>query len=197
MRNLFLNTAAAVSLGLLSLPAHAAFTAIPFDGTDCSGGAFANCWASETGTGTSTLLPDGASPSIYKRNSGINNTPTGAEAFGNFGTIDGTEFAITYIGGASNILQWTYTPGTGDPNVLYFTIKQANKYVLFFDAGGPTPIFSGSIALSPHFAQPGWSHITFFDSGRTPPPSVTEPATIGLLGAGLLGLAALRRRKRS
>lgn len=194
MRHPLLNTAAVVALGLFSLPAHAAFTAITFEGTDCSGGAFADCWASETGTGTSTPLPQGASPAIYKRNSS-GNQPTGSEAFGSFGTIDGTEFAITYIGGASNILQWTYTPGTGDPNVLYFTIKQANKFVLFFDAGGPTPIFSGSIALSPHFTQPGWSHITFFDSGRTPPPRVTEPATLGLLGAGLLGLAALRRRK--
>lgn len=41
---------------------------------------------------------------------------------------------------------------------------------------------------------PGFSHIEFFGTQLPPPPELPEPLTLTLLGAGLIGLGALRRR---
>jgi hypothetical protein len=163
-----------------------------FGGNDCGGqGGFSNCYATQVGTQQGApenpaLL---GSPTVYKRNAS-NNQPTGAQEFStNYPSVDGTEFDISYDGG-DNSLAFTYTAGPGDPELHYFTVKQSNDFVLFFDA---SPITSGSLDLDLYFPNnPGWSHITFFNSNG----SVPEPGTLGLLGAALLGLALVRRARR-
>jgi len=182
-----------------AIPATAAQAAITligtFDGNQCGGaGGFAACWASGTapGGGAITKTPPG-SPSI------IRFEPGGATDLGSFPSIDGSEFVINYVS-ATNTLNFTYTPGPGDPEIHYFGIFQGgsapggsfnNTYQLFYDTN---PITTGSINLSTYFVNSGWSHIDFFDTGTRVP----EPATwaMMLLGFGGIGMALRRSRRR-
>ena len=46
------------------------------------------------------------------------------------------------------------------------------------------------------YSTPGLSHIAFWDTGGTTPPTdIPEPTTAALLGLGMLALGAIRRRK--
>jgi len=165
-------------------PAQAAPTLIgSFSGNECGAGGFSNCYAYQNGT-TSSGQTGGGSPSIFKKNSdGSTDTST------LFSTINGSEFLITYTAG-TNTLSFTYTPGAGDPVIHYFAINQANQTHLYYDAAAIT---SGTIALTPLFPNnPGWSHITFFDTGAT---AVPEPATWAMMIGGFAAMGfALRRR---
>lgn len=169
-------------------PAYAAPTLIgQFSGNECGGqGGFSNCYAFPNGTTAQGVGNGTGSPAIFKKNSdGSNDIST------LFPSITGTEFSVTYTS-ATNQLSFTYTPGAGDPVIHYFAINQANYTYLYYDAA---PITSGTISLTGLYPNnPGWSHITFFDTGA---PAVPEPTTWAMLigGFGMMG-AALRRREK-
>ena len=177
-----LGSIAAFGIGLgLSVEAQAITYLGTFSGNDCTGG-FSDCYAYPGGTNNGPI--DLGSPVIIKYGSG-----GGTEISDLFPSIDGSEFDIDLLGG--NTQEFTYTPGAGDPDVHYFTVKQANGFALFYDA---VPITSASIALSEYFRQPGFSHVTFFDTGT---PGVPEPSTWAMLLVGFFGIGgALRSVKR-
>lgn len=176
----------AMALGVLlsPLPAEAALTLVgQFSGNDCGGqGGFTACHASPAGTSQQPI----GSPAIIKFN------PNGSvgDISTNFSSVTGLEFEIGYDA-IANELSFEYDPDPGDPAIHYVSVKQANGFALFFD---PNPITSGSIDLDTYFRQPGWSHITFFNSGNVVP----EPGTWALmiLGMGAVGASLRRRPKR-
>ena len=177
-----LGSIAAFGIGLgLSVEAQAITYLGTFSGNDCTGG-FSDCYAYPGGTNNGPI--DLGSPVIIKYGSG-----GGTEISDLFPSIDGSEFDIDLLGG--NTLEFTYTPGAGDPDVHDFTVKQANGFALYYDA---VPITSASIALSEYVSQPGFSHVTFFDTGT---PGVPEPSTWAMLLVGFFGIGgALRSVKR-
>jgi len=186
-----LAAAASLVVGIgLATPAHAQLTYLGnFGGNDCGGqGGFSNCYATQTGTvqGNPTDPRLLASPVVYKINNG------GApEASTQFPTVAGTEFSV-FFDALNNNLSFTYTAGAGDPALHYVVVKQSNGFALFYDSN---PIVAGSFNLSTYFPNnPGWSHITFFNTGTG---AVPEPGTwaMMLLGFGGMGVALRRRRK--
>lgn len=188
-KNLLAAAALAAGFALAAGPASAAVIyAGNFTGNECGGrGGFSNCYASTTGTQQGAT--PGASPAVYKREAG-----GGQDFSSQFPTIDGSEFVVT-LNSVTNVLSFTYTPGADDPEIHYFAIKQANGFALFYDLTAAITSFSAN--LDTYFpGNPGFSHITFFDTkGPVPVPA---PASFALFGAGLAGLGlALRRRRQS
>lgn len=190
LRSLALGSTFATAALLAASPAQAALVLVGvYGGNDCSGqGGFNNCYATQNG-----VVQGGSvgSPTIYKLGSDGE-----IEIASMWDSITGTEFDIGYT---PNTLSFTYTPGAGDPTMHYFSIKQANGYALFYDA---TPITSASINLDTYFPRnPGWSHITFFDTGLdiNPLTPVPEPATWAMLlfGFGAIGASLRTRNSRS
>lgn len=192
MRDALKALVAGVALATFAAPAQAALVHVgTFSGQDCPGtgpgsGGFSDCWATQSGVVYQATTA--GSPSVFKYNNG------GAEDFSTrFPTIDGAgvgeEFSITFDA-ITNTLSFTYTPGAGDPELHYFSIKQANGYALFYDVNA---ILSGSIDLDPYFPRnPGYSHITFYDTGG----AIPEPAVWGMMLVGFAGIgSAMRRRK--
>ena len=173
-------------LGFLTLVGPANADAILVDtiaGNDCAGvfgKGFENCVIPSVydEDNTPVIIKFNANGSVDEVNSDL------------FPTISGNEFTFTFDGSGGG--SWVYMPGTSDPTFLvsFMVAKGGPNFNLFSVTGNSGMWFT---PINPNNEQPyGLSHLTFYEGGQAPIP---EPATMLLLGSGLAGLAAARRRR--
>ncbi len=113
-----------------------------------------------------------------------------------FPSINGGEFVIVLLGDGGTGIDWTYTPGPGDPGITYWVAKGGPSFNLFTDDSGGavttgtwfTPLVGNSQDPNPS----ALSHISFYDTGGGG--NVPEPGTLLLAGAALAALGMMRRR---
>jgi len=198
-----------LGIGLAAEPASAA----PFrydttfnDTNDCTGkdaifstgNGFALCDVGEA-------LGDGVevSPVLVKYDANGNFDETATSA------IDGSEITVDTSAGT-----WTYTPDSGDPEIRFWSVKFANNVTLYWmaddldgaesdceaDLLSKACFDSALVVTSGTFDTSSLSHVTFYDGGDIPPPPppvIPEPASLLLMGTGLLGVGARLARSRS
>ena len=191
--------AALLSLGAMA-PAHATFIATygddpDEDGNDCAGEfgrPFPNCFTPVV-PGTDLTERSQIIIKINFNDDGSFSLEDDVEFNPLFSTIDGTEFSFTFGDDGTGTGTWTYTPGVGDPVITAFVAKGGDAFNLFSTGG----LYTNVAFFTPNNASgspAGLSHLSFYDTDGDQ--QLPEPASLALLGFGLLGLAVARRRAR-
>lgn len=105
-------------------------------------------------------------------------------------TSQGPEFGL---GGLDFLGDWTTgSVGIGSGSFAV-PLTGGQTYLMALNNTGEIAITPGVDQESAAFATIAWEIV--YRDPPPPPPRVSEPATLALLGAGLLGLAAIRRRR--
>jgi len=170
-------------------PAQAAYISTT-EGNDCSGvlGKFPNCVvAAVPAKGI-----ENDTPIIIKIDFNVDGSRGETEINSAYSSIDGSEFSFVFGPGGSGTGFWTYTPGAGDPAITAFVAKGGSAFNLFSTEGDYTDV-AYFTPNNPSGGPAGLSHMSFYNSGDDY--RVPEPGTLALLGLGLLGIGAARRRK--
>jgi hypothetical protein len=184
--------AAVITLAAAGIaPAQAAYISTT-EGNDCSGvlGKFPNCVVSAD---PAKGIPKDT-PIVIKINFNDDGSFGEIEINPAYSSIDGSEFSFTFGEGGTGTGFWTYTPGAGDPVIMAFIAKGSNAFNLFSTMGDYTDV-AFYTPNNPSGGPAGLSHMSFYNSGDDY--QVPEPGTLALLGLGLLGIGAARRRKAS
>ena len=110
------------------------------------------------------------------------------------GLIEGGEFRLTADAGG-NTGTWLYQPDAGDPFLSAYLTKAGNEFSLFtVDSLNPDGGAGGNWqVITSDGVDRELSHISFFNNGSVPQAPV--PAPLALIGAGVLGLTMVRRRR--
>lgn len=136
-----------------------------------------------------------------------------------FDSIDGSEFSISNLSGIPGMGEWVYTPGEGDPGVLFWAAKGGNGFTLFWDISDEDLLENGgdcdlanlytvaclqaaNFVSSGEFGTPvnpktgryyELSHLTFYGNTIS---EVPLPSAVWLFASGLLGVVGVARRRR-